>query len=110
MNRSSHMFGAAALALAAWASMAASSAASAADKLTVGLVTPISITSAPFSFGKELGFYKEENIEVELLPFNGTGTLVPQMTAKRVDIGYPNPDFLILARQPGKDHLPLRFF
>lgn len=82
----------------------------AADKITVGLVTPVSLTSAPFTFGEQLGYFREEGIEVELLPFNGTGTLVPQMTAKRIDVGYPNPDFLILARQPGKDYLPLRFF
>lgn len=109
MNRSILVSRVSALALAAWAFLGPAPS-SAADKLTIGLVTPISITTAPFSFGKELGFYKEEDIEIDLLPFNGTGTLVPQMTAKRVDIGYPNPDFLILARQPGKDHLPLRFF
>ncbi len=109
MKRLSFKLRTVALAFTAWAALTTPHA-SAADKLTIGLVTPISITSAPFSFGKELGFYKEEDIEVELLTFNGTGTLIPQMTAKRVDIGYPNPDFLILARQPGKDHLPLRFF
>lgn len=84
--------------------------AQAADKLTIGLVTPVSIAQAPFAFGTDLGFYRQENIEYELLPFNATGTLIPQMTAKRIDIGYPNPDFLILARQPGKDYLPLKFF
>lgn len=42
--------------------------------------------------------------------FKGTGTLIPQMLAKRVDIGYPNPDTLIISRAPGKDKLPLKFF
>jgi NitT/TauT family transport system substrate-binding protein len=80
------------------------------DTLTVGLVTPVSISQAPFFMGTDLGYFKAEDIEYELLTFNGTGTLVPQLSAKRVDIGYPNPDFLILARQPGKDYLPVRFF
>ena len=96
--------------MAAIAFVASFTATQAAEKLTIGLVTPVSISQAPFAIGSELGFFEAEGIEYEFIPFNGTGTLVPQMTAKRLDIGYPNPDFLILARQPGRDYLPLRFF
>lgn len=88
------------------------SAAQAAEpvKLRYGNVTEMTLSQAPIVAAKQLGYFREEGLEVELLPFKGTGTLLPQMLAKRVDIGYPNPDTLILSREPGKEALPLKFF
>lgn len=96
------------LPLAAAAALAAAPA-HAQQKLVFGTVTVFNISLAPLFLADSAGFFKEEGLEVERVPFNGTGTLVPQMTAKRVHIGYPNPDALIVSRQPGKDPLPLRF-
>lgn len=79
-------------------------------KITYGNVTDITVAQAPIVAAKELGYFKEEGLDVDIVGFKGTATLLPQMTAKRVDIGYPNPDILIVSRQSGKDHLPLKFF
>mgnify|MGYP003352880045 CR=1 FL=1 len=49
---------------------------------------------------EEKGYFKDEGLDVDIVAFNGTGTLLPQMTAKRVQVGYPNPDVLIVSRQP----------
>ncbi len=79
-------------------------------KLVYGNVTSMTLSQAPMVAAKELGYFKEEGLEVELMGFKGTGTLIPQMLAKRVDIGYPNPDTLIISRDAGKEKLPLKFF
>jgi len=79
-------------------------------KLVYGNVTSMTLSQAPMVAAKQLGYFKEEGLEVELMGFKGTGTLIPQMLAKRVDIGYPNPDTLIISRDAGKEKLPLKFF
>jgi NitT/TauT family transport system substrate-binding protein len=88
----------------------AAPAAQAQQKIVFGTVTVFNISLAPLFLAESAGFFKEEGIEVEKVPFNGTATLLPQMTSKRVHVGYPNPDVLIVSRQPGKDPLPLKFF
>lgn len=79
-------------------------------KVVYGNVTSMTLSQGVIASAKALGFFKEEGLEVEFVEFNGTGTLLPQMTAKRVHIGYPNPDVLMISRQPGKDPLPLKYF
>lgn len=80
------------------------------EKVVFGTVTAITLSVGVITTAKQLGFFKEEGLDVEIVSFNGTGTLLPQMTSKRVHIGYPNPDVLIVSRQPGKDPIPLKFF
>ena len=79
-------------------------------KVVYGTVTSVTLSQGIIVAAKSLGFFKEEGLEVEIVEFNGTGTLLPQMAAKRVQIGYPNPDVLMISRQPGKDPLPLKYF
>jgi NitT/TauT family transport system substrate-binding protein len=80
------------------------------DHITVAVPNPPHISNAIFFLADELGFWRDEGLEVELLNVDSTGAMIPQIAAKRVTIGYPNPEILVLARQPGKDNLPLRFF
>lgn len=98
------------LALAFATALAAAPAASAQTKLTFGTVTSVTLSLGVIVAAKGLGFFKEEGLDVEIVEFNGTGTLLPQMTTKRVHVGYPNPDALMISRQPGKDPLPLKYF
>lgn len=79
-------------------------------RVQIGQVTATTLTFAPIIFAQNLGFFREEGIEIEIVEFNGTGTLLPQIVNRRILIGYPNPDPLIISRQPGRDPLPLRFF
>ncbi|WPB56301.1 ABC transporter substrate-binding protein [Xylophilus sp. GOD-11R] len=90
--------------------LAASFSATAATKVVYGNVTEMTLSQAPMVAAKQLGYFAEEGLDVELLGFKGTGTLIPQMLAKRVDIGYPNPDTLILSQAPGQEKLPIKFF
>lgn len=82
----------------------------AATKLVYGNVTEMTLSQAPMVAAKQLGYFATEGLEVELMGFKGTGTLLPQMLAHRVDIGYPNPDTLILSRAQGKEKLPIKYF
>lgn len=79
-------------------------------KVILGTVTSVTLSMAVPVAAKAHGFFKEEGLDVDIVEFNGTGTLMPQVTNKRVHIGYPNPDVLIVSRQPGKDPLPIKFF
>ena len=80
------------------------------EKIILGLVTQPNLTYAPHYMAKGAGYFKEEGLDVDIVPFDGSSTLVPQLAAKRVTIGWASPDIVILTHQPGKDPLPLRFF
>lgn len=79
-------------------------------KVTIGWPTSTSLTSAPLFYARELGFFKEEGLEFELLNFRGSGTVVPQVVAKRIMVGFPNPDPLLISQQPDKEAVPVKFF
>lgn len=79
-------------------------------KIVYGNVAEMTLSQAPMVAAKQLGYFAAEGLDVELMGFKGTGTLIPQMLARRVDIGYPNPDTFILSRAPGKEKLPIKYF
>lgn len=98
------------LALSSAAALSAAPVAHAQTKLVFGTVTSVTLSLGTIVAAKGLGFFKEEGLDVDIVEFNGTGTLLPQMSAKRVHVGYPNPDVLMISRQPGKDPLPIKYF
>ncbi len=84
--------------------------ASATDKLVLATPSPTSISYAPWAMAYEMGFFKEEGLELDIVRIDGSGTLIPQVATKGVDIGWPNPDIVIVSAQPGRDTLPVKFF
>jgi len=89
----------------------ASTSALAQEKIKFGTGSGLSLTSAPLTLAVSSGFFKAEGLEVEVVPFRGgSGVLIPQVVNKSIHVGFPTLDVLIVARQPGKDHLPLKFF
>lgn len=80
------------------------------QRIVFGLVSNIAVAHAPLYFAKELGYWAEEKLDIDVVVFNGSGVLLPQVVSKRVQVGFPNPDPLIISRQPGRDPLPLKFF
>jgi NitT/TauT family transport system substrate-binding protein len=79
-------------------------------KIVLGYVPAVTISYASTMLAAELGYFKEEGIDISFVEFKGSAVLLPQLVNKSVTIGYPNPDILILSRQPGRDPLPLKFF
>jgi NitT/TauT family transport system substrate-binding protein len=79
------------------------------EKLILGLVTEPTLHYAPHFLAKTK-YFKEEGLDVDVIAFDGSGVLLPQLNAKRVTVGWVAPDLLIAARQPGRDRMPMRFF
>lgn len=82
----------------------------AADKLVLATPSPTSISYAPWAMTYQMGFFKEEGLEVDIVRIDGSGALIPQVANNSVDIGWPNPDIVIVSAQPGRDTLPVKFF
>ncbi|MEJ5992691.1 ABC transporter substrate-binding protein [Ramlibacter sp. PS3R-8] len=80
------------------------------DKVKMGTPARVNIGYAPFIMTKAMGFFEQEGLDVEITEFLGTSVLVPQVANKSVDIGFPGADIVIISRQPGRDHLPVKFF
>lgn len=77
-------------------------------KVTVGLGTTPTLIYGVHYLALNKGFFKEEGLDVEYVIFDGTATLMPQVAQKRILTAWPNPDVLILSRQPGRDPLPMK--
>jgi len=81
------------------------------DEVTVALAIPPAVhDGAPYAAAQELGLFKENNLDVKLLVFQGAGALLPQVASKRVTFGYPVSEPVISSYFSGKDPLPLRYF
>lgn len=88
-----------------------SAQAQALETVQFGTASALSLTSAPLTMGMSMGYFKEEGIEVEVVPFKGgSGVLIPQLVNGSIPIGFPTLDVLMIARQPGRDYMPLKFF
>lgn len=79
-------------------------------KVVYGNPSEIGLSQAPAVVAKALGYFRDEGLDVEIASFKGTGTLLPQILAHRVDIGFLNADTLIISRAPGQSKVPVKFF
>ena len=50
--------------------------------------------------GQYLGFYRDEGIDLELIPSAGSNQAVQEVAAGKVPVGFPSPDPVILGSQP----------
>lgn len=91
------------------AACAATSAARAADKVIFAFPTVINSGIAPMAFAIELGFFKEENLDPEIVSLQGSGTIIPQLMAGEIFTAYSTLEPLPISRQPGKPNFPFKF-
>jgi NitT/TauT family transport system substrate-binding protein len=81
------------------------------DEVTVALAIPPAVhDGAPYAAAEALGLFKEANLSVKTIVFQGAGALLPQVASKRVTFGYPTSEPVIASYFSGKDPLPLRYF
>lgn len=82
------------------------------EKITVGVPNGIGLTdtTAHIALSMELGYFKEEGLEIDLVNFRGTAVVLPQVAGKEVDIAWGPPDIAIVGKQPNRDNVPIRFF
>jgi NitT/TauT family transport system substrate-binding protein len=69
----------------------------------------ISVGYGPFTFAKDLGYLKEENVTLSTLTLDGSGVIIPQLMKGSVFTTFSTLDPLIISRQPGKPDFDFRF-
>ncbi len=84
--------------------------AAAEKKLRVATPTPTGPGTARMTAGIELGYFAEEGLELELHSYPTTVPIMKAVGAKEMDIGGGGVFPLVIASQPGKDRLPIKFF
>lgn len=84
--------------------------AAAQDRVVYGTASRVGLANAAIYMAEVMGFFRENNIILETVQFDGTGVLLPQIANRRITVGYPIPDLMILSHDTGRDPLPLRFF
>ena len=115
MNRrvdSKRMLAAVSAVFACLAIAASPQRAQALEKLVFGNPNPagLNIGLGPIFYATQMGFFKEENLEIEYVNFNGGAVLDPQVANKSVDIGWQGPDSVVISHDIGRDPLPAKFF
>ncbi len=94
---------------AAFALSAFATAAHAADKVTFAWPGVMSSGYGPIAFAQELGFFQDENIEVDTVLLQGASTIIPQLMNGTVFTAFITLNPLIVARQPGNPNFDLRY-
>ena len=88
-------------AVAAVAMLAAPSVGQAADKAVLMLNWVVYGEHAPFIYGKELGYYAEEGIDLEIQEGRGTGVTIQAVGANTVEFGLADTSVMIKAAAKG---------
>jgi NitT/TauT family transport system substrate-binding protein len=84
------------------------SPAAAQEKVVFGFPAPYNVQFSYLWFGSKLGYFKEENLALDVISVTGSAVLLPQVAAGQVHIGYANPDLAIIALAKSEP-LPVRF-
>lgn len=80
------------------------------EKIVLGQAATTSLTFGTIFAGMELGYFKDEGIELQIQDFQGASILLTQVANKSITIGYPGPEPLIISHQPGRSAIPAKFF
>ncbi len=83
--------------------------AAAQEKLVFAWPGNMSSGIAPFIFASELGYFKEENITLDVVVLGGSGVINPQLMAGSVFTSYLTYEPLIISRKPGNPNFDFRF-
>lgn len=85
-------------------------AGAAAEKVSFAYPTNINLSNAPTLMAIGMGYFKEEGLDVDVLFFQGSAVMLPQLTQKHLTFGWMSPEVLITASQPGRAALPTKMF
>ncbi|WP_338666000.1 ABC transporter substrate-binding protein [Pararoseomonas sp. SCSIO 73927] len=88
---------------------AATSGAQAKDAFVFAWPSAVNSGVAPLTFARQLGYFDAENLDVQIQVLTGSGVIIPQLMAGKINAAYASLEPLVIARQPGKPNFPLRF-
>ncbi len=77
------------------------------ESLTIGLASPPSLTYGAWYLAQTT-YFPEEGLDVEVVNFDGSATVLPQIAGQHILAGALAPDILIASRQPGRDKMPVK--
>jgi NitT/TauT family transport system substrate-binding protein len=109
LNHRSFLWRSLAVAAAGTALLAGPAAAKELDVVKIGWPAGFASNMAHLTFGKELGLFKEEGLDYEVVSMQGTFPVVQQILSGGFDTGYVGVETVVNALQPGANHIPLRF-
>ena len=80
------------------------------EKVTLAYPTNINLSNAPTLMAIGMGYFEEEGLDLEVVFFQGSSVIMPQLSQKHVDFGWMAPEALITSAQPGRSTLPTKLF
>jgi NitT/TauT family transport system substrate-binding protein len=88
---------------------AAGAASAAEDKVIFAWPGAITTGIAPFAMAQEMGLFRKENINFNVVVLQGSGVIIPQLLNGSIFTAYATPDPLIISRQPDKPNFEIKF-
>lgn len=79
------------------------------EKFIFAWPSAINAGVANLTFARELGYFDQENLEVDVIVLTGSGVIIPQLLSGAVHSAYASLEPLPVSRQPGKPNFPIRF-
>lgn len=79
------------------------------DVVKIGWPAGFASNMAHLTFGKELGLFKDDNLDYEVVSMQGTYPVIQQILSGGFDTGYVGVETVVNALQPGATPIPLRF-
>ncbi len=79
-------------------------------EIVIGLPSASSLNYCMFTAAMDLGYFAQEGIKLRLQELQGGAVVMSQVATQAIPIGAGTPDPLVIANQPGRKRLPLKFF
>ncbi|QDW39892.1 ABC transporter substrate-binding protein [Bradyrhizobium sp. KBS0727] len=89
--------------------LSASATAQPLEVVKIGWPAGFASNMAHLTFGNELGFFKEEGLDYEIVSMQGTFPVIQQILSGGFHTGYVGVETVVNALQPGATPIPLRF-
>ncbi|MBR1297400.1 ABC transporter substrate-binding protein [Bradyrhizobium sp. AUGA SZCCT0042] len=84
------------------------SEARAGEKVVLAFAVPTGVQYSDILFGRELGFFREEGLDLDIVSFAGGGIVLPQVANKSIQFGSVDPGIVIAAVAKGEP-FPVKF-
>jgi NitT/TauT family transport system substrate-binding protein len=78
------------------------------EKVVLAFAVPIGVQYSDIIFGRELGFFREEGLDLDIVSFAGGGIVLPQVANKSILFGSVDPGIVITAIAKGEP-FPVKF-
>lgn len=79
------------------------------EVVKIGWPAGFASNMAHLTFGKELGLFKDENLDYEIVSMQGTYPVIQQILSGGFHTGYVGVETVVNALQPGATPIPLKF-